>query len=286
MLPDLLRPGLTAVFVGTSVATASAQRGHYYAGRNNAFWRLTWQAGLTGSRPLTPVEDGMLVHFGVGLTDLVKGRAASSDQLLRRADFDVPGFLARIERCAPLALGFNGKKAVHRVFDHLGLPEPAFGPSTHRVGSSAVFVLPSSSGAGNDPRRFAPHTKTEWWQQFGSWVETIEPVPGRRVVLAFNDAITRRDLDVIESLMTDDHRFVDSAGNVVGGRAACVDAWRSFFAAFADYRNVFAETRPSNDGAIEMSGRSECSDARLREPARWTVRVREGLVEEWRVHEA
>lgn len=127
--------------------------------------------------------------------------------------------------------------------------------------------------------------KAEWWQQLGSWVETIEPVSGRRVVAACNDAINRADLDTLERLMTDDHRFVDRAGSVVEGRAACVDAWAGFFAVFPDYRNAFETVRPSSDGAIEVAGYSECSDDRLREPARWNVRVRDGLVEEWLVQD-
>src|SRR5438067_2015906 len=40
ILPDHLRPGLSIVFCGTAVGTASASRGHYYAGPGNDFWRF------------------------------------------------------------------------------------------------------------------------------------------------------------------------------------------------------------------------------------------------------
>lgn len=271
------------MLVGTSVATASARRGHYYSGRGNRFWTLLWEAGLTGTRPLEPDEDASVLRFGVGLTDLVKGRAASSDRHLGPGDFDLPGFVDKVERFAPIALAFNGKRAAEQVFRVLGLPKPALGPSEHRVGGAPVFVLPSSSGANNDPRRLAPHTKVEWWARFGAWVETAETVPGRRVVVACNDAINEQRVDVLERLMADDHRFVDSAGGSVVGRAACVDAWRSFFAAFPDYRNVFESFERTGDGTIEVVGHSHCSDARLRGPARWLVRTQHGLVTEWRV---
>ena len=52
------------------------------------------------------------------------------------------------------------------------------------------------------------------------------------LVLAFNEAINARDIDQLISLMTDDHRFIDSAGAVVAGKPACAEAWRGFFAAF------------------------------------------------------
>lgn len=56
MLPDYLEPNLSVVFVGTSVATASAARGHYYAGPGNKFWELLWEAGLTADRMLSPEQ--------------------------------------------------------------------------------------------------------------------------------------------------------------------------------------------------------------------------------------
>ena len=51
------------------------------------------------------------------------------------------------------------------------------------------------------------------------------------------------DLDALTALMTDDHRFVDSEGATVDAKTECVEAWRGFFAAFPDYRNVFDVVR-------------------------------------------
>lgn len=171
MLPDYLAPGLRIVFVGTSVATESARRGHYYSGLRNRFWTLIWEAGLTGDRPLTPDEDSQVLHFGVGLTDIVKGRASSSDAGLRSADYDVEGFLAKMHRHSPFAVAFNGKEAARRVASVLGELAPSLGPAVWTIDDSHVYVLPSSSGASADPRRFAPRAaKAEWWQDLGSWL--------------------------------------------------------------------------------------------------------------------
>jgi ketosteroid isomerase-like protein len=106
------------------------------------------------------------------------------------------------------------------------------------------------------------------------------------LVLAFNEAINARDIDQLTSLMTDDHRFIDSAGAVVAGKQACAEAWRGFFAAFPDYRNVFTSVSHQWAGVVEIVGSSECSEPVLAGPARWRVIVVNGLVDEWRVFEA
>jgi ketosteroid isomerase-like protein len=106
------------------------------------------------------------------------------------------------------------------------------------------------------------------------------------VVLAFNEAINAADVSRLEALMTEDHRFVDSAGGEVNGRAACVDAWRGFFGAYPDYRNVFERIREVEPGEVEAVGRSVCSDPRLDGPARWTATVVGGRVRRWQVDDA
>ena len=103
------------------------------------------------------------------------------------------------------------------------------------------------------------------------------------VVLAFNDAINRRDISSLGRLMADNHRFIDSAGSTVSGKSACLEAWRGFFEAFPDYRNVFDSLHSPSEGIVEISGRSECSVPALTGPARWRARVKYGLLVEWRV---
>jgi ketosteroid isomerase-like protein len=104
------------------------------------------------------------------------------------------------------------------------------------------------------------------------------------VVRAFNDAIDHRDLDRLAALMTDDHRFVDTADAVVEGKPACVEVWRSFFEAFPDYRNHFETFHVDGDRLI-VEGHSTCSEPALAGPARWRVEVVHGLVREWRVED-
>jgi len=106
----------------------------------------------------------------------------------------------------------------------------------------------------------------------------------RVVVEKFSDAINARDLAALAALMTDDHRFIDTAGNTIVGRSACVAAWRDFFAAFPDYRNELTELRAEGD-VVVARGRSACSVHQLDGPALWRARINAGLVREWRVYE-
>jgi double-stranded uracil-DNA glycosylase len=174
MLPDYLEDNLAVVFVGTSVATASATRGHYYGGPGNKFWELLWEAGLTGERILSPEQDAWVLRYGIGLTDVVKSLAASSDSLLKSTDYDVAGFLVKVAAFNPRVVAFNGKEAARRVSRHLREPEPTLGPSDVVLGSSRVFVLPSSSGANADRRNLAPKSsKAEWWRELGDLVRSL-----------------------------------------------------------------------------------------------------------------
>ena len=102
-------------------------------------------------------------------------------------------------------------------------------------------------------------------------------------VVAFNEAINARDLEALGQLMHDKHRFVDSAGSTVQGKTACLDAWRGFFDAFPDYRNVFEDVRSDGPGVVAVRGQSECSTPELHGPARWRALVDDGLVRQWQV---
>lgn len=102
-------------------------------------------------------------------------------------------------------------------------------------------------------------------------------------VLAFNDAINRRDSADLEKLMTETHRFIDAAGASVRGRDECVSAWRGFFDSFPDYRNVFDDIAEVEPGVVAIRGHSDCSFAALDGPAQWRALVIEGRVDEWQV---
>jgi len=139
MLDDVLAPGLALVVCGSAAGAKSAALGHYYAGPGNRFWCTLHLVGLT-PRQLEPTEAPLLLHYGIGLTDLVK-RQAGSDAAIRFDDPDAERLRATILRYAPRVLCFNGLRAAR---EFLGRPGVSYGRQDERIGATALFVAPST----------------------------------------------------------------------------------------------------------------------------------------------
>jgi TDG/mug DNA glycosylase family protein len=163
VLPDYLAPDLRIVFCGTAAAPRSAGLGHYYAGTGNDFWPYLHESGLISER-LTPVHDARILEFGIGLTDIAKHVAASSDRGL--ADhYDVEGFVRKIAEFRPQWVAFHGKTAARVVSYALGHGRRLnLGPQPWRVAQSQVFAVPSASGSNRNPKRLdGRRSRVEWF---------------------------------------------------------------------------------------------------------------------------
>lgn len=163
ILPDYLAAGLRVVFVGTAVSRRSAERGHYYAGPGNEFWRFLELSGLTPRR-LGPEDDHTLPAYGLGLTDLSKTVAQSHD---RGLPYDPAGFAAKIELHRPGWVAFTSKQGAKVFARSIGEREPSYGPALWTVAGCPVFVLPSPSAAN---RRPTDPPRERWWRRLGDAV--------------------------------------------------------------------------------------------------------------------
>ena len=141
ILPDILAPGLRVVFCGTAAGKVSAEKRAYYAGPGNRFWPTLHEIRLTPRR-LEPAEFPKVLEFGIGLTDVAKA-VSGADSDLPRHGFDAESLRRKITQFAPEALAFNGKRAAKELFGG----SVSYGRQSERVGSTVVFVLPSTSGA-------------------------------------------------------------------------------------------------------------------------------------------
>lgn len=100
----------------------------------------------------------------------------------------------------------------------------------------------------------------------------------------FNSYINRADLRSLASLMSEDHRFVDSEGNMVAGKPQCIAAWSGFFRAFPGYRNRFDQYFEQGT-MVTITGYSECPNhPELTGPAIWSATVLADRLTEWRVY--
>lgn len=144
-LPDLLQPGLDVVFVGINPGERSAQLGHYYGHRGNAFWRALAESGLVAD-VVGPDEDRTLLDRGIGFTDVVKRVQTDSTQVtdaeLRAAR---PAFERRIAYASPRAICFTTTRAFDVLFPRVRASS-TWGRQPVEIAGAEVWVMPSTSG--------------------------------------------------------------------------------------------------------------------------------------------
>lgn len=144
-LEPLLRAGLRVIVVGFNPSIRAHQTGHYYAGRANRFYTLLYTAKLT-PRLLRPVEDALLLEFGIGVMDLSSIPSARAHEL-KRETFSSGADLVKktVSQLAPTAVCCNG----YGVFTALTGTKPTragLQPGA-AIARASVFAVPSSSGA-------------------------------------------------------------------------------------------------------------------------------------------
>jgi len=154
ILEDLLRPEQRLVICGTAAGPRSARIGAYYAGPGNKFWRTIHAVGLT-PHLVSPEEWRSLDTFGIGFTDMAKNHFGM-DRDLPAGCYDSGRLRAVIEEAQPLALAFNGKTAA-KAF--LGRAPIGYGRREETIGKTAIWVLPSTSGAASGAWSVGP------WQE-------------------------------------------------------------------------------------------------------------------------
>ncbi len=160
MLEDLFAKNLDLVVCGTAAGRRSAMLQQYYAGQGNKFWRILFQVGLT-PRELKPSEYRLLLSFGIGLTDIIKGQSGSDAEIgFRAAGPDV--LHERILELTPRCFCFNGKKAAQEFFRR---QDVSYGAQSDKVGDTVLFVAPSTSGSGS--RWWNP----DYWRELADFVK-------------------------------------------------------------------------------------------------------------------
>ncbi len=142
MLPDILKKNLKLIFVGINPGKKSDRLQHYYAGRNNQFWKLLYDSRLAPVK-LSPYDDLNLLGFEIGLTDVIRQATRNSGEakkLLRRGDIDELN--KKIRHYTPRVVCFNGMEA-YEFF--LGRKVKKLGLQSEKIHGAKIFVAPSSS---------------------------------------------------------------------------------------------------------------------------------------------
>ena len=173
-VPDVLAPGLTCVFCGINPGRVSAAAAAHFANPRNDFWRLLHDAGFT-PRLYDPQEQFSLLDLGIGVTNAAYRTTPGSGDL-RRGDFDQAEFEARIRAVAPRAVAYVGKEAYRGLFNE----RPELGAQLRSIGSTGLFVLPSTSPA----NAAVPYDeRLHWFCALRDWVNPAERQAVRGLVL-------------------------------------------------------------------------------------------------------
>jgi TDG/mug DNA glycosylase family protein len=160
-LPDVLQASLRVVLCGTAVGTASAKAGAYYAHRQNKFWTILHETGLTPDL-LSPQQYRELLRHGIGLTDFVKTHSGMDHQipLSKLAGGSRARLRASMLKFRPAFLAFTSKTGGRKFLGG----QRDYGEQAERIDDTRIWILPSTSGAANGSWR------PEVWHRFADEV--------------------------------------------------------------------------------------------------------------------
>ncbi len=142
-VPDLVSDGLDILFCGINPGLYTAATGRHFARPGNRFWPALYGAGIT-PRLFSPWEQSDLLAIGIGITNMVMRTTATAAEL-SPAEYARGGarLTALVLRHTPRVVVFLGIGAYRSAFAR---PKAALGLQAERIGSSALWVLPSPSG--------------------------------------------------------------------------------------------------------------------------------------------
>lgn len=159
-VPDVIRPGLAALFVGINPDLLSARERHHFANPSNAFWRLLHESGFT-SRRLAPHEESLLLEMNLGVTNLVARETRGIGELtVQDWERGRTTLVRKLVRYRPRALVFVGITG-YRMFRKDKKGAIRCGEQPEKLLGARVFVLPHPSGRN---AHFRQHEMLEHWK--------------------------------------------------------------------------------------------------------------------------
>jgi ketosteroid isomerase-like protein len=112
-----------------------------------------------------------------------------------------------------------------------------------------------------------------------------------KIIYDFVSAINQHDVDRICSLMTDDHKFIDSQGNAAIGKEQMRAGWTGYFQLFPDYKIEITEILFNGDTFAAFgfaggtyNGRGDKKENYWHLPASWKAVIVNGKIQLWQVY--
>jgi double-stranded uracil-DNA glycosylase len=142
-LPDVIDDGLRVLFSGINPGLMSAATGHHFARPGNRFWPALHLSGFT-PRQLQPAEQGELLTYRLGITNVVDRPSARADELTR-AEYMAGGknLVNKVLHYRPAWLAVVGVTAYRDAFNER---TAQIGRQERLIGTTRVWILPNPSG--------------------------------------------------------------------------------------------------------------------------------------------
>ncbi|MEU5435385.1 G/U mismatch-specific DNA glycosylase [Streptomyces sp. NPDC020719] len=142
VIPDVVAGGLSVLFCGINPSLMSGATGHHFARPGNRFWPVLHLSGFT-PRQLKPWEQGELLTYGLGITNVVARATARADELTPDEFLEGGRVLtAKVEELRPRFLAVVGITAYRTAFDR----KAVIGPQDRTIGETRIWALPNPSG--------------------------------------------------------------------------------------------------------------------------------------------
>ncbi|MEU9354657.1 G/U mismatch-specific DNA glycosylase [Streptomyces griseoloalbus] len=143
LVPDVVADGLRVLFCGINPGLMTAATGHHFARPGNRFWPALHRSGFT-PRQLLPSQQGELLSYGLGITNVVARATARADELSAEEYREGGRLLTlKVARLRPRWLAVVGVTAYRVAFDDR---RAVVGPQARTIGDTRVWVLPNPSG--------------------------------------------------------------------------------------------------------------------------------------------
>ena len=113
-----------------------------------------------------------------------------------------------------------------------------------------------------------------------------------RIVQSFNNAINDGNVELISSLMAEDHTFVDASGAAHSGVKEMTEGWKDFFRMFPDYKNNFDNILQDGNLVVALGtasgtyngNRGLIPENRINWSAAWKAIVENDKIKLWQVY--
>lgn len=131
------------LFCGINPGLLTAATGYHFARPGNRFWPVLHLSGFT-PRLMLPEEQGELLSYGLGITNVVARATARADELTAEEYREGGRILAgKVAELRPRWLAVVGVTAYRAAFDE---PKAQIGRQERTIGETRIWALPNPSG--------------------------------------------------------------------------------------------------------------------------------------------